>query len=324
MSCCLLTDESGSVTPRGGRGLLQEKPKSQLRGNTKSPLQEKPKVGRATPPQDEVELFGSRKPTKPSSNMDDIFGRRKSPTDQNLFGSRKNSKDNLNGNDQKSMEFGGRQTPTTDAVARRTPNGELKSRESPKSQVLGRKSPKDVAKDKERSAQQTTMDDIFGAKKRVESPLFKSKQLSDTATRPVERQESFGHDRRESPKPAIKPGSYMSSLLADSDDEPQQGKRGHTTSGRSSYIDNLLGDEKKEQSSVSELVSSVSELVSSVSELLSSVSGLVSSESELMSSVSELVSSVSELVSSISELVSSDMEIRAYYSPLLNNSSWVT
>lgn len=77
------------------------------------------------------------------------------------------------------------------------------------------------------------MDDIFGGKKRAESPLFKSKQRG-TEESPREISQAGG-----------KKGSYMASLLADSDEERDDGQAKPKT--RTSYMDNLLGDDHGQQ-----------------------------------------------------------------------------
>ena len=248
-------------------------------------------------------MFGSNMNKGSSNNMDDIFGKRKSPTDQNLFGSRKNSKDNLVGSGAKTSELTGRKTPVAETAERRNSKQEKFSRESPAPQPFsrqksigkegsgnqspmdeifkgkkgidgrlsgardspGKKSPLDdmfgakrgtdgrLSGGRESSGKPSTMDDIFGAKKRAQSPLFSSKQPgnSDRLDRSLEREDGFrqeGYEQRK-PQPSVRKGSYMSSLLADSDEEREKSK-----SGKTSYLDNLLAEGNGKGEPVSHLL----------------------------------------------------------------------
>lgn len=177
---------------------------------------------------DRDDMFGSNKSSKkPSGNLDDIFGKRKSPSDKDLFGSKiageSKTPDGLRS--PKPKEKDGRKTPQEDMFGRKD------DRKTPQEDLFSRKSPKQ---------QNASMDDIFGGKKRAESPLFKSK-LSE-GTRDSARDEI-------QPQPATRKGSYMSKLLGDADEQDNAQRR--EAKPRSSYLDSLLGDEKPEDTQVS-------------------------------------------------------------------------
>ena len=140
-------------------------------------------MGRASPKSKEDELFGSRTPAgKPKSggNLDDIFGKRRSPTDQDLFSGKKtptNGRQSPKGTDPL-----GRKTPTQkdDPFSRRTPTQreDATGRKTPtqKDDSFGRKSPgqkEDPFGRKTTTNSGPSLDDIFGGIKRAESPLFK-------------------------------------------------------------------------------------------------------------------------------------------------------
>ena len=208
-------------------------------------------MGRASPKSKEDELFGSRTPAgKPKSggNLDDIFGKRRSPTDQDLFSGKKTPKESEQGRktptngrqSPKGTDPFGRKTPTQkdDSFSRRTPTQreDATGRMTPtQKDSFGRKSPgqkEDPFGRKTTTNSGPSLDDIFGGKKRAESPLFKSKQRGAEEAAP----ERAGTGARK--------GSYMASLLADSDEERDDREAKPKT--RTSYMDSLLGDEKGE------------------------------------------------------------------------------
>lgn len=203
----------------GGSGRTAKSKEDELFGPQRSGS------GRTTPKSREDELLIS-KSKKPSSNLDDIFGKRKSPSDQSLFADRKSPRELERENPERS----------------KFKSKENDSRLTPKSELSERKSSK-----------QSTMDDIFGVKKRVESPLFQSGTQEDQVTSKrsqnsrLFQSDSAGHHTQ----PAPQQRSYMSKLLADSDEEDKQTTSNSGKSTRTSYLDNLLGDEATAKESVS-------------------------------------------------------------------------
>ncbi|KAF6028193.1 hypothetical protein EB796_013495 [Bugula neritina] len=116
----------------GGSGRTAKSKEDELFGPQRSGS------GRTTPKSREDELLIS-KSKKPSSNLDDIFGKRKSPSDQSLFANRKSPRELERENPERS----------------KFKSKENDSRLTPKSELSERKSSK-----------QSTMDDIFGVKKK--------------------------------------------------------------------------------------------------------------------------------------------------------------